>query len=91
MGKIYHGIEELIGHTPLLALDRYVKKHDLKAEILVKLESFNPAGSVNPAQQAAPAQQQAAPAGETKFCAECGSKIPRTAKFCPECGAKQEV
>ena len=46
MGKIYHGIEELIGHTPLLALDRYVKKHDLKADILVKLESFNPAGSV---------------------------------------------
>jgi membrane protease subunit (stomatin/prohibitin family) len=48
-------------------------------------------GAFNPAQQAAPAQQQAAPAGETKFCSECGSKIPRTAKFCPECGAKQEV
>ena len=44
----------------------------------------------NAAQPAAPAAPQAAaPAGETKFCAECGSKIPRTAKFCPECGAKQ--
>ncbi len=31
----------------------------------------------------------AAPAGETKFCCECGKKIPRTAKFCPECGGKQ--
>lgn len=31
----------------------------------------------------------AAPAGETKFCCECGKKIPRTAKFCPECGDKQ--
>lgn len=39
-------------------------------------------------QQAAP-QQDAAAAGETKFCSECGSRIPRAAKFCPECGAKQ--
>ncbi len=30
----------------------------------------------------------AAPAGDTKFCSECGAKIPRTAKFCAECGAK---
>lgn len=36
-------------------------------------------------------QAAAAPAvgGETKFCCECGNKIPRTAKFCPECGGKQ--
>ncbi len=47
-------------------------------------------GAFNPAQQQ-PAQQQAAPAGETKFCSECGNRIPRTAKFCPECGAKQEA
>lgn len=46
-------------------------------------------------QQAAPAQQPqevrqaAAPAADTKFCSECGQRIPRTAKFCPECGAKQ--
>ena len=38
--------------------------------------------------QAAPAAA-AAVAGETKFCPECGQKIPRTAKFCPECGHKQ--
>jgi len=31
----------------------------------------------------------AAPKGETKFCANCGKTIPRTAKFCPECGEKQ--
>ena len=45
-------------------------------------------------QQAAPAQQpqevrQSAPAADTKFCSECGQRIPRSAKFCPECGAKQ--
>lgn len=38
--------------------------------------------------QQAPAAA-AAPAGETKFCPECGQKIPRSAKFCPECGQKQ--
>lgn len=32
---------------------------------------------------------QSAPAGETKFCTECGAKIPADAKFCPQCGAKQ--
>lgn len=46
MGKIYHGIEELIGHTPLVELDRYEKKKGYRAHILAKLESFNPAGSV---------------------------------------------
>lgn len=39
--------------------------------------------------QQQPTAEAAAPAGETKYCPECGSKIPRTAKFCPECGAKQ--
>ena len=50
--------------------------------------AFNPAQNA-PAQQAAPQQASAAPAGETKFCTECGSRIARSAKFCPECGAKQ--
>ena len=31
----------------------------------------------------------AAVAGATKFCMQCGNKIPRTAGFCPECGTKQ--
>ncbi len=43
--------------------------------------------ATQPAQEARPAA--AAPAGETKFCCECGCKIPREAKFCPECGGKQ--
>ena len=54
--------------------------------------AFNPQAAAAPAQQAAPAPQRAeaaAPAGETKFCSECGNRIPRAAKFCPECGAKQ--
>jgi membrane protease subunit (stomatin/prohibitin family) len=29
------------------------------------------------------------PAGEAKFCLECGKAIPRAAKFCPECGKPQ--
>ncbi len=46
MSRIYHGIEELVGHTPLVELDRYEKKKGYRAHILAKLESFNPAGSV---------------------------------------------
>ena len=30
-----------------------------------------------------------APAGDTKFCSNCGNKIPRAAKFCSECGSTQ--
>ena len=43
----------------------------------------------SPVQQPQEEVRQAAPAGETKFCSECGQRIPRAAKFCPECGAKQ--
>ncbi len=43
MGKIYQSMEELIGHTPLLALNHIGK--DLGAQICVKLESRNPGGS----------------------------------------------
>jgi membrane protease subunit (stomatin/prohibitin family) len=31
----------------------------------------------------------AAPATDTKFCTNCGNKIPRASKFCPECGTAQ--
>ncbi len=43
---IYDGVDELVGKTPLLNLKKYAKKHDLRAEILAKLEYFNPSGSV---------------------------------------------
>ena len=46
MGKIYGSAEELIGGTPLVALDRLVKSEHLKARILAKLERTNPGGSV---------------------------------------------
>ncbi|MBQ7502335.1 cysteine synthase A [bacterium] len=46
MSKIYHSSGELIGRTPLLALERIKEKLNLKADILAKLEAFNPAGSV---------------------------------------------
>lgn len=46
MGKIYKQMEELIGKTPLLEVDRLAKSEKLLARVLVKLELFNPAGSV---------------------------------------------
>ena len=46
MAKVYQSITELIGGTPLLRASNYIKKHELEADILVKLEYFNPAGSV---------------------------------------------
>jgi cysteine synthase A len=46
MAKISKSLTELIGKTPLLELSNYEKKHDLKAKIVVKLEYFNPGGSV---------------------------------------------
>jgi len=43
---IYQDIDQLIGNTPLLRLKKIEKMFDLKAEIIAKLESFNPGGSV---------------------------------------------
>lgn len=45
MEKIYQGIEELIGHTPLVRLGRLAKAEGVEAEILAKFEYFNPGGS----------------------------------------------
>lgn len=45
MGKIYQGIEELVGHTPLVSLGRLMAKEGVRAEVLAKMERFNPAGS----------------------------------------------
>lgn len=46
MSGIYQSAAELIGKTPLLEVKNLEKKYHLKARILVKLEYFNPAGSV---------------------------------------------
>ena len=43
---IYDSITELIGSTPLLRLNKYVRERGLDAEIIAKLEYLNPAGSV---------------------------------------------
>ena len=44
--KIYSNILETIGSTPLVELVNLEKKYNLKAKIVAKVESFNPAGSV---------------------------------------------
>ena len=43
---IHQSIRELIGNTPLVQLNRYAAKRGLGANILAKIEYFNPAGSV---------------------------------------------
>lgn len=46
MSNVYTSIDQLIGHTPLLELTHFEADEGLKARVLVKLEYFNPAGSV---------------------------------------------
>lgn len=44
--KIYSSLSQLIGRTPLLRAEKYARENGLGAEILIKIESFNPAGSI---------------------------------------------
>lgn len=44
--NIKNNVSELVGNTPLMAVNNYKNKYNLHAELLVKLEYFNPAGSV---------------------------------------------
>ena len=46
MKKIAQSLTELVGNTPLLELNNYSKNKGLKAHVVVKLEYFNPAGSL---------------------------------------------
>jgi len=46
MAKIAKNLNELIGNTPLLQLSNFASNKNLEANVIVKLESFNPAGCV---------------------------------------------
>lgn len=46
MRQVKNNVLDMIGNTPLIELSRYQKHHGLKAELIAKVESFNPAGSV---------------------------------------------
>ncbi|MBR7016201.1 MAG: cysteine synthase A [Lachnospiraceae bacterium] len=46
MSKIYKGTQELVGNTPLVEVVNIEREEALRATVLVKLEYFNPAGSV---------------------------------------------
>ena len=46
MARIYKNLTELIGNTPLMEVNNIAKSEGLKARLIVKLESFNPGGSV---------------------------------------------
>ncbi len=45
-GKIYSSIIETIGDTPIVRIDKFAKEKDVPANLLAKLEFFNPIGSV---------------------------------------------
>lgn len=44
--SVYQSITEIIGNTPLLKLNNFIKNRNLKATVLAKLEYLNPSGSV---------------------------------------------
>lgn len=44
--KIYESMTDLVGNTPLVEVKNIEKEEGLKARVLVKVESFNPGGSV---------------------------------------------
>ena len=46
MARIYNDLTELIGNTPLLEVKKIEEAENLKARVLVKIECFNPGGSV---------------------------------------------
>ncbi len=46
MATYKQSLVELIGNTPLLQLNRFIEKKNVKATLVAKLEYFNPAGSV---------------------------------------------
>ena len=46
MAKFYNSVTDLIGNTPLLKAERFANTHSAASDIFVKLEYFNPAGSV---------------------------------------------
>ena len=46
MAKIYDNITQLIGNTPLVALHNIEKLYNLESNLIIKLESLNPGGSV---------------------------------------------
>lgn len=46
MAGLVHSIEELVGRTPLMELDRFERQQQCGAHLLAKLEFFNPTGSV---------------------------------------------
>ncbi|HEX4178088.1 MAG TPA: hypothetical protein VHY57_06600, partial [Rhizomicrobium sp.] len=47
-GRVYDSITQTIGDTPLVRLGRMPKDTGVKADILLKLEFFNPLSSVGP-------------------------------------------
>ena len=46
-GRVYDNVMETFGNTPLVRLGRLAEAHGAKADVLVKLEFFNPLASIS--------------------------------------------
>ena len=46
MAKIFSSLTELIGNTPLMYLNNIAANHGVQANLIAKIEFFNPGGSV---------------------------------------------
>ena len=44
--KIYNSTLEMIGSTPMLKLNNLTKKHNIKCQVYIKLEAYNPGKSI---------------------------------------------
>mmetsp|Transcript_30669 Transcript_30669/g.39351 ORF Transcript_30669/g.39351 Transcript_30669/m.39351 type:complete len:528 (+) Transcript_30669:70-1653(+) len=67
------------------------KEQSLQSQNLQLLDTSRPSDVMNPTEEISEtiAAESNEGAKTTKFCFECGAKIPRVAKFCSECGTKQ--
>ena len=63
MSKVFASTIDLIGKTPLLELSHIEKEENLKAKVIVKLELYNPGGSVKDENSATPSFEKYLTAG----------------------------
>jgi len=84
MEKIARKLTDLVGNTPLLELSNYNRSNDLKARLIVKIESFNPAGSVKDRIALAMIEDACHPLSVQEGLFPCGPYLPEHIHQPPE-------